>query len=113
MHPSHEINKIYRVKVKDYSDEALEKLKRPVTLDGYKISPPQVRLISSDCQSSSAELKITIHEGRNRQIRRMCAIAGMRVTRLLRVQEGNLSLGDLPSGKWRYLSKDEVKTLVG
>lgn len=113
MHPSHEIDKIYRVKVKDYSEEALEKLKRPVTLDGYKISPPQVRLISSDCQSSSAELEITIHEGRNRQIRRMCAIAGMRVTRLMRIQEGNLTLGDLPSGKWRYLSKDELKTLLG
>ncbi len=113
MHPSHEINKIYRVNVKDYSDEALEKLKRPVTLDGYKISPPQVRLISSDWQSSSAELEITIHEGRNRQIRRMCAIAGMRVTRLMRIQEGNLSLGDLPSGKWRYLSKDELKALLG
>lgn len=112
MHPSHEVDKVYRVNVKNYSEEGLVKLKRPVMLDGYRISPPQVKFISADPKSSSAELEITIHEGRNRQVRRMCAIAGMIVTRLVRIQEGNLLLGDLPSGRWRYLSADERKSLV-
>ena len=58
-----------------------------------------------------AVLKVTIHEGRNRQVRRMCAMVGMEVTRLIRIQEGSLNLGDLPSGKWRYLTDGEVKEL--
>ena len=56
-------------------------------------------------------LEITIHEGRNRQVRRMCEAAGMHVTRLRRIREGSLSLGDLPSGKWRYLTEAEVAAL--
>ena len=56
-------------------------------------------------------LEITIHEGRNRQVRRMCQTAGMHVTRLKRIQEGKLSLGELPLGKWRYLTEEEVNNL--
>ena len=58
-----------------------------------------------------AKFQITIHEGRNRQVRRMCEAAGMTVTRLKRIREGNLSLGDLPLGKWRYLTAEEVANL--
>jgi 23S rRNA pseudouridine2605 synthase len=56
-------------------------------------------------------LEITIHEGRNRQVRRMCEHAGMHVTRLKRIREGSLRLGELPLGKWRYLTPMEVESL--
>ena len=112
MHPSHEVNKTYKVTVTGYSFEVLEKLKRPVTLDGYTIKPPIVQVIRRPAApGEKAVIKVTIHEGRNRQVRRMCALAGMDVTRLIRIQEGTLSLGDLPSGKWRYLTSDEVNAL--
>ena len=112
MHPRHEVNKTYKVTVTGYSFEGLEKLKRPVTLDGYTIKPPIVQVIRRPAvPGEKAVLKVTIHEGRNRQVRRMCALAGMDVTRLIRIQEGTLSLGDLPSGKWRYLTSDEVNAL--
>ena len=81
----------------------------PIELDGYRISPPQVRLLHSE--GGQALLEITIHEGRNHQVRRMCQAAGMYVTRLRRIREGKLNLGDLPLGKWRYLTASEVQKL--
>lgn len=109
MHPSHEVNKTYRVIVSGYSAETLEKLRQPVTLDGYTIRPPQVQLVQNN--DHMAELLVTIHEGRNRQVRRMCQLAGMNVQRLIRISEGTLRLGDLPLGKWRHLTRDEVESL--
>ena len=112
MHPRHEVNKKYKVTVTGYSDEGLIRLKQPVTLDGYKIQAPDVHLIYRPTKpDGKAVLLVTIHEGRKRQVRRMCAMAGMDVVRLIRVQEGCLQLGDLPSGKWRYLSADELGKL--
>ena len=111
MHPKHEVNKTYRVVVRGYTDQGLEKLKEPVTLDGYTIRKPQIKLERKSQTSDRAELLVTIHEGRNRQVRRMCEAAGMHCTRLRRIQEGSLSLGDLPLGKWRYLTEEEVKNL--
>lgn len=110
MHPSHEIDKIYRVTVNGFSQRALEQVGQPIVLDGYRIRRPTVKLLSSS--GESAELLITIHEGRNRQVRRMCSAAGMQVTRLVRVQEGRVRLGDLPDGKWRYLTAEEIKSLM-
>ena len=107
MHPSHEVEKIYYVVVSGYTEENFHRLKRPVVLDGYRIKPPKVECLSSE----RGELRITIHEGRNRQVRRMCAIAGVPVKRLVRVQEGNLQLGNLPCGTWRHLTADEVAEL--
>lgn len=109
MHPKHEVNKTYDVWVTGFSDDGLTRLRLPVTLDGYTIRPPQVRTVKAG--EGKALLKITIHEGRNRQIRRMCELAGMRVTRLKRVAEGSLILGDLPLGKWRHLTAEEVASL--
>lgn len=111
MHPRHEIDKVYRVSVSGYSQNAIERVSEPITLDGYEIKKPTVKLIRAD--GNTGELIITIHEGRNRQVRRMCAAAGMKVNRLIRVQEGTLKLGTLGRGKWRYLSRDEVKMLLG
>ena len=73
------------------------------------IRPPHVKQWT--VQGDHARLEITIHEGRNRQVRRMCAAAGMHVTRLRRIKEGRLKLGDLPVGKWRYLTDEEVDML--
>lgn len=112
MHPRHEVNKTYRVYVKGYCPEGLEKLSQPVTLDGYTIAKPSARLIDSNDQGVT-QLEVVIHEGRNRQVRRMCALAGMEVVRLVRIAEGQLKLGSLPLGKWRKLTEKEVHQLRG
>lgn len=109
MHPKHEVNKVYRVSVTGYGDDGMQLLQKPMVLDGYKIRPPKVVVIEQNQQS--ALLEITIHEGRNRQVRRMCARAGMKVKRLIRIAEGNLNLGQLPAGKWRYLTDEELHNL--
>ena len=110
MHPSHQVNKVYEVLVDGFSPESLTLLKRPIVLDGRKISVPDVKLLS-EVDAKRACLQITIHEGRNRQVRRMCAVAGMKVRRLKRIAEGELLLGDLQPCKWRYLTADEVRQL--
>jgi 23S rRNA pseudouridine2605 synthase len=105
MHPKHEVQKTYLTWVEGFSEASLEKLKQPITLDGYRIRAPKVRVVKPGL------LEITIHEGRNRQVRRMCELAGMTVTRLRRVAEGSLQLGDLPLGQWRYLTEEELARL--
>ena len=109
MHPKHEVNKIYQTWVRGYVPGAEKLLSRPITLDGYTIHPPKVVL--QKAEGEKARFLITIHEGRNRQVRRMCQAAGMEVTRLRRVKEGSLSLGDLPLGKWRYLTEAEIAAM--
>lgn len=109
MHPSHEVNKTYDTWVAGYTPGAEETLKKPITLDGYTIRTPGVILLHAE--GDKAKLRITIHEGRNRQVRRMCQAAGMHVTRLRRISEGALRLGDLPSGRWRYLTERELEAL--
>lgn len=109
MHPKHEVNKTYEVWVFGYHAAALALLRREIVLDGYRIKKPEVSLLWEN--GEKAKLLVTIHEGRNRQVRRMCQAAGMTVTRLRRIAEGNLRLGDLPLGKWRELTKDEMAGL--
>lgn len=109
MHPKNEVNKTYRVCVDGYSETALSRLKKPIELDGYRIRQPEVSVVETN--GEKAVVNVTIHEGRNRQVRRMCDAAGMTVMRLTRVSEGALKLGDLPIGKWRYLTKEEVNSL--
>lgn len=109
MHPSHEVEKAYEVLVSGFSPEKLPLLERPIVLDGYCIRPPKVRLLESTGQK--ARLEVVIHEGRNRQVRRMCQAAGMEVLRLKRTREGSLTLGDLPAGKWRSLTQAEIEKL--
>ena len=109
MHPSHEIEKCYRVLVSGFEPGKEERLARPIVLDGYKIRPPKVRLL--EARDGKARLEVVIHEGRNRQVRRMCQAAGMQVLRLKRIAEGPLGLGSLPEGAWRYLTEAEVREL--
>ena len=111
MHPRHEMEKTYLVLVAGFAPEKLEALKEPIVLDGRPIAKPTVKLLSAN--GGSARILVTIHEGRNRQVRRMCGQAGLPVQRLARVQEGSLKLGDLPVGTWRYLTETEVRLLKG
>ena len=109
MHPSGKVNKTYEVWIRGYRSGGERLLERRIVLDGKKISAPTVQLLSA--QSEQAHLLITIHEGRNRQVRRMCQAAGMYVTRLRRIAEGDLTLGDLQKGHWRFLTDDEIARL--
>lgn len=109
-HPSHQIGKVYRVKVGGtVSEEQMDILTSPLVIDGYKIKPVEVTVSGED--ESGTVLKMTLFEGRNRQIRKMCEQAGLTVKRLSRVSIGNLKLDGLPVGKWRYLEDSEVEYL--
>ncbi len=106
-HPRHEIPKIYHVTVSPApSAEQLSLLRSPMELDGYRLLPVKVRVLADNC------LEMSLYEGRNRQIRRMCAAAGLKVTKLARVAIGKLTLGDLKSGAWRDLTPEEVSYLL-
>ena len=105
IHPSHEVEKEYLVWVNGDIPAALPVLRGPMELDGVPLSPAQVE------RAGEGILSVTIHEGRNRQVRRMCAAAGLQVTRLRRVREGALTLGELKPGRWRVLSREEVALL--
>lgn len=109
MHPKHAVDKTYLVWTTGYVPGAEVRLSQPIVLDGYPIRPPKVTL--EKAQGDKARFRITIHEGRNRQIRRMCQTAGLQVTRLRRVREGAIRLGDLKPGAWRFLSEEEIRSL--
>ena len=110
MHPRHEVDKVYRVWVKNYAPEKLEALKEPIELDGYAIKKPKIRPVRTE--PTRAILDVTIHEGRNRQVRRMCQAAGLEVARLKRIAEGKLRLGELKTGAWRELVPKEIELLL-
>lgn len=110
MHPSHEIDKCYHTWVKgEDMGWAVELLRCPMEIDGYVTSPAEVDIL--ELKDEEALLAITIHEGRNRQVRKMCEAAGLKVTRLMRVSEGGVELGTLKSGKWRRLTEEELDML--
>ena len=109
IHPSGEIDKTYQVSVYGPVPGCAARLASLTDLEGEPIRPARVEVLRQTRQT--ADLSITIHEGKNRQIRRMCAACGLTVKRLRRVREHTLELGDLPTGKWRYLTQEEVKAL--
>lgn len=110
MHPRYHIPKGYLVKVRgDEIESAVRKLSGPMELDGIKLKPAKVKIIKND--GDTALLSIVIFEGKNRQIRRMCRMAGLEVLSLKRVSQGRLSLGNLRPGAWRYLSESEIEYL--
>ena len=109
-HPKTSLQKVYRVKVAEEVTESQHTaLTSPMEIDGYKIRPVDVVIGESD--ESGTVLKMTLVEGRNRQIRKMCETVGLTVKRLSRVSIGNLKLNSLPVGKWRYLEDSEVEYL--
>ena len=110
LHPSFEIPKSYLTKVSNsVSENEITMLRKGVIIDGSLTSPAEVRLVRHD--TFSTDLLITIHEGRNRQVRKMIAAIGHQVVRLRRVRFGPVRLGDLPPGMWRRLTEDEIAKL--
>lgn len=111
MHPSHDFSKTYMTWVRGENIKAaIAKLRLPMELDGCRVQAQSVELTESF--ADRAVLLITIGEGRNRQIRRMCRLCGLEVTRLRRISEGPLSLGDLKSGTWRHLTHSEIRQVM-
>lgn len=110
-HPSHQMEKEYHVTVSGRLDGCPERLRALTALeDGTPILPARVSAVSR--QKDALVLSVTIRQGLNRQVRRMCALAGLRVERLVRVREGSLVLGTLPRGKWRFLTETERRALL-
>lgn len=109
-HPRHRVNKTYTVIVigKPTGGE-IDSIKKGVSLDGYVTSPADIRLCAE--RDKCTVYRVTIYEGRNRQVRRMFEAIGYTVISLKRTAIGSLSLGNLPIGQWRFLNKDEVKGL--
>jgi len=106
MHPKHNISKTYMTWVSGENIErSVELLRKPMEIDGYTVCAQKVERAEKDV------LSITIGEGRNRQVRKMCEQAGLKVTRLCRISEGAVSLGELEPGKWRYLTREEIDSL--
>ena len=104
-HPSHAVEKEYRVRVSGDIDKALAILSAPIYDGGEVLTADRVE------RRGARELAVVIHQGKNRQVRRMCAAAGLKVERLRRVREGALLLGDLEPGRWRHLTQQEKAVL--
>jgi 23S rRNA pseudouridine2605 synthase len=109
-HPKHEIPKIYHVKVKGSSDEKkIKELGKPMEIDGYKIEPVKVEIASD--RSDACILRMTLYEGRNRQIRKMCEQVGLEVIKLRRIAIGKIELGNLKLGCWKKLNGAQIEYL--
>ena len=112
-HPKHEIDKTYTVTlIGIISEEDVERLRKGVEIEDYITKPAKVKILKTDEEKNISRLEITIHEGKNRQIRKMCEAIGKKVKALHRSKIGNLSVKDLKIGKWRFLSSKEVDYLL-
>jgi len=109
-HPRHEVNKTYVAVVHGLlEDHAIRRLENGVVLDGVKTAPAVINVVHREGRET--RLEITIHEGRNRQVRRMFETVGCHVMALKRIAFGSLKLGNLPEGSWRYLTEQELKSI--
>jgi len=112
-HPKHEIEKTYTVTVKGIvQNDEIEKLRKGVKIDDYTTKPAKVKILKTDIEKDISRLEITIHEGKNRQVRKMCEAVGRKVLALHRSKIGNIGVKDLELGKWRYLNAKEVQQLI-
>ncbi len=112
-HPKHETTKTYIVKTRGVPKESdLEKLRRGVKIETYITSPAKVELLMKDNTNNIARIWIQIHEGRNRQVRKMCEAIGLSVIALKREGVGKLNCEGVERGKWRYLTDQEVKDIM-
>ena len=106
--PNSELEKEYKVRVTGpVTERALGLLRHGLALDGRQLKPAQVSVLAPQ------HLRFVLREGRNRQIRRMCDLVGLSVVDLFRVRVGAIRLGDLPERRWRVLTPDERRALVG
>jgi 23S rRNA pseudouridine2605 synthase len=116
-HPSNEIEKTYNATVAgQIANEDIEKIREGVEIDDngtpYKTREAKVKILKIDEEKNLSRIQIVIHEGKNREVRKMCESIGKRVLALHRAKIGNIDVKDLPLGKWRYLTKNEVERLV-
>lgn len=112
-HPKHEIDKTYTVTlIGIITNEEVQKLRDGVKIDNYITKPAKVKILKTDAEKNISRLEITIHEGKNRQVRKMCESVGRKVLALHRSKIGNLGVKDLKIGTWRYLSKEEVNQIL-
>ena len=112
-HPKHEINKTYTVMLKGIvSKENVEALRTGVDIGGYITKPAKVKILKTDEEKQITRLEIIIHEGKNRQVRKMCEAIGHKVLALHRSAIAGINVKDIELGKWRYLSKEEVKKIL-
>ena len=111
LHPSHQVDKTYLARVSGtVTPETAKRLRAGVMLDDHKTAPAKVRIVKQE--ALAALVLVTIHEGRNRQVRRMFEESGHQVLQLRRVRFGPLELGDLPRGQWRELTAEELRRLL-
>lgn len=113
-HPKHEVEKTYTVTLRGkVTNEDVESLRQGVIIDEeYKTKPAKVRIMKIDEEKNLSRLEIVIHEGKNRQVRKMCEAIGKKVIALHRSKIGNIDVKDLKVGQWRYLTKKEVDMLM-
>ena len=113
-HPKHEVEKTYTVTLRGkVTNEDIESLRQGVVIDEeYKTKPAKVRIMKIDEEKNLSRLEIIIHEGKNRQVRKMCEAIGKKVIALHRSKIGNIDVKDLKIGQWRYLTKKEVDMLM-
>jgi len=112
-HPSHEIDKTYVATVKGMvTPEEIEMLKKGVQIEDYTTAQAKVRILKTDQEKNISRIEITIHEGKNRQVRKMCEAIGRKVVALHRSKIGEITVKDLKIGTWRYLKEGEVRKLL-
>lgn len=112
-HPKHEISKTYQVTVKGIiTQQEIEKLQKGVDIGDYITKPAEVKIMKIDEEKEISRIQITIHEGKNRQVRKMCEAVGKKVLALHRSKIGNIEVKDLKLGEWRYLKSEEIKSLL-
>ena len=112
-HPKHEIEKTYTVTVKGIiKNEEVEQLRKGVKIDDYITKPAKVKILKTDIEKNISRLEIVIHEGKNRQVRKMCESVGRRVLALHRSKIGKIGVKDIELGKWRYLKDREIQELL-
>ena len=112
-HPKHEVNKTYTVTVKGIiTKQEVEQLEKGVEIEDYITKPAKVRILKTDLEKDISRLEITIHEGKNRQVRKMCEAVGRKVQALHRSKIGNIDVKELKLGTWRYLKQNEINDLI-
>lgn len=112
-HPKHEITKTYTVTlIGKVTNEEINKLREGIVIDEYKTRPAQVKILKIDEEKNQSRLEIKIHEGKNRQVRKMCEAIGKKVIALHRSKIGNIDVKDLKIGMWRYLNEKEVQSIL-
>lgn len=112
-HPKHEIEKTYTVTVKGIiKNEEVEQLRKGVKIDDYITKPAKVKILKTDTEKNISRLEIVIHEGKNRQVRKMCESVGRKVLALHRSKIGKIGVKDIELGKWRYLKDREIQELL-